>query len=130
MVVAINGIAFGVCLAMAGRPGDNFGRRQLFGIGRGAVRRCIATVRTGRFDLGVLVARTSQEVGAAWVVLTSRVGDRIGLSDVPAWQTGREMQCLLRFSRSRLDSDPQFAAEYASDAHPVRWHRNEPGRAS
>jgi MFS family permease len=33
MIVAIYGVAFAVCLPMAGHPGDNFGRRQLFGIG-------------------------------------------------------------------------------------------------
>jgi MFS family permease len=33
MVVAMYGVSFAVCLAMAGRLGDNFGRRRLFGIG-------------------------------------------------------------------------------------------------
>jgi MFS family permease len=68
MVVAVYGVAFAVCLAMAGRLGDNFGRRRLFGIGVAvfAVASLLCGLATSIWVL--LAARALQGAGAALVV--------------------------------------------------------------
>lgn len=68
MVVAIYGVTFAVCLAMAGRLGDNFGRRRLFGIGVTVF--AVASLLCGLANSiwVLLAARALQGVGAALVV--------------------------------------------------------------
>jgi MFS family permease len=68
MVVAIYGVAFAVCLAMAGRLGDNFGRRRLFGVGVTVF--AVASLLCGLANSiwMLLAARALQGVGAALVV--------------------------------------------------------------
>jgi MFS family permease len=68
MVVAIYGVAFAVCLALAGRLGDNFGRRRLFGIGVAVF--AVASLLCGLADSiwVLLAARALQGAGAALVV--------------------------------------------------------------
>jgi MFS family permease len=68
MVVAMYGVSFAVCLAMAGRLGDNFGRRRLFGIGVALF--AVASLLCGLADSiwVLLAARALQGVGAALIV--------------------------------------------------------------
>jgi MFS family permease len=66
--VGIYGVAFAVCLAMAGRLGDNFGRRRLFGIGVAVF--AVASLLCGLANSiwVLLAARALQGIGAALVV--------------------------------------------------------------
>ncbi|ELW9441551.1 MFS transporter [Pluralibacter gergoviae] len=68
LIVALYGVAFATCLAMASRLGDNFGRRRLFTAGValfGAASLLCGLANSVAF---LLAARTLQGIGAALIV--------------------------------------------------------------
>ncbi len=68
LIVAVYGVAFAVCLAMAGRLGDNLGRRNLFLWG--VLIFGVASLMCGLANAVwfLLLARVLQGIGAALIV--------------------------------------------------------------
>jgi MFS family permease len=80
LIVAVYGVAFAVCLAMAGRLGDNFGRRRLFlwGVQVFGIASLLCGLAGSIWML--LAARILQGVGAALIVPQILATIHVGLS--------------------------------------------------